>query len=91
MKQCRDAVLQYAMLSQCLWSADYAPIVIFKVFDDTDWAEGISGDKNRVALIKRAFDETSGMPWTYFPTSLFLLRSRHPVSGVVWERVGTLC
>ncbi len=57
MKQCRDAVLQYAMLSQCLWSADYAPIVIFKVFDDTDWAEGICGDKNRVALIKRAFDD----------------------------------
>ncbi len=35
--------------------------------------------------------KTSGTPLTYFPTSLFPLRSRHPVSGVVRERVGTLC
>ena len=54
MKQCRDAVLQYAMLAQSLWPGDYGPIVMFKAFDDTDWAEGINGDKNRMAVIRRA-------------------------------------
>jgi hypothetical protein len=58
-KQWRDAVLQYAMLAQCLWPGDYAPIVIFKVFDDSNWAEEINGEKHRVALIKRAFDNFS--------------------------------
>ncbi len=32
-------------------------LAIFKVFDDTNWAEEISGEKNRVSLIKRAFDD----------------------------------
>jgi hypothetical protein len=56
-KQCRDAVLQYAMLGQCLWPGNYDSLAIFKVFDDTNWAKEINGEKHRVSLIKRAFDD----------------------------------
>ena len=45
------------MLGQCLWPGNYDSLAIFKVFDDTNWAEEISGEKNRVSLIKRAFDD----------------------------------
>jgi hypothetical protein len=58
-KQCRDAVLQYAMLTQSLWPGDYTALVIFKVFDDSNWAEDITGEKHKVAIIRRAFDDFS--------------------------------
>jgi hypothetical protein len=45
------------MLGQCLWPGNYDSLAIFKVFDDTNWAEEIVGEKNRVSLIKRAFDD----------------------------------
>jgi hypothetical protein len=58
-KQCREAILSYVMLSQCLWPGEYGPIVIFKVFDDTNWAEELTTEKHKVATIRRAFDDFS--------------------------------
>ena len=59
-RHCMEAVLNYAIVCQTLWPADYGPLVMLKVFTDCAWGEGIGlSEKQRVAAIKRTFDDVA--------------------------------
>ena len=55
----QEAVLNYAVVLNALWPLDYAGFVILRVLVEAKWGE-VAGesDKERVALVKKFFDDT---------------------------------
>lgn len=51
--------MNYTMILHSLWPADFSGLVLLKVLDDANWGEELGSEKQRVAVIRRTFDDVA--------------------------------